>query len=63
MKKFFILECHSEELDTAFFIAEYLNDLGHDYTISVTSNEGQFDLKSVSIDYFKIFNNILYNNK
>jgi hypothetical protein len=29
----------------------------------VTSNEGQFDLKSVSIDEFKTFNNILYNNK
>jgi hypothetical protein len=58
MKKFFILECHSEELDTAFFITEYLNKLGHDYTISVTSNEGQFDLKSVSIDEFKTFNNL-----
>lgn len=58
MKKFFILECHSEELDTAFFITEYLKKLGHDYTISVTSNEGQFDLKSVSIDEFKTFNNI-----
>ncbi len=58
MKKFFILECYFEELDTAFFITKYLKKIGHDYTISVTSNEGQFDLKSVSIDEFKTFINL-----
>lgn len=58
MKKFFILECHFDELDVAYFITDNLHKLGHDYTISVTQNEGQFDLKSVSIDEFKTFNNI-----
>jgi hypothetical protein len=59
MKKYFIVECHLGELEVAYFITDYLHKLGHDYTISVTSKEGQFDVKSVTVDEFKKFNNII----
>lgn len=56
-KKYFIIECHFDELEGAYFLTEYMNKLGHFYIISVTSKEGQFDVKSVTVDEFKKFNN------
>jgi hypothetical protein len=57
-KKYFIIECHFDELEGAYFLTDYMNKLGHYYTISVTTKEGQFDVKSVTVDEFKKFNNI-----
>lgn len=54
-KLYFILQCHLDLIDSAFYVTDHLYKSGHDYLLSVTANKHQFDLKSVTLDEFKNF--------